>query len=502
MPDISRLETEVRRIVHNPVMPYTAGIHGFTVHSKCPYSSDGIQGLAKRIQAIGRYDQRAFNVAAPQDLVLITGNDYDRGYVQWLSDVGLGADPENVVLLPEDGMTPLAQRLLQDKSLRQTLEKRVAAHSDMLGEGGTWHPFWYSSLDREVADRIGVEYFGAETKPVRKLNDKVYFKQMCRSLGIPVVEGYTLLPKEGEDGARQHRRYASALRKSLRQFGGRVFVRPNISAAGNSRQINMSDDMADFSETLEWMLHDTEMSAFLLERDCSPRASPSLMFRILPTGEIYRLSPVGQQILLQRAHYGNCYPFNGSDEAEKALVELGAQIAIANRNRKFVGDFGIDFIESFGGFLFPVEENPRNTGQSALAHFYARMLQQETDSSSFQDLAFQMGELFALPEDFVQLFYDIGEDDKRLHMASVNVETFARSFSDMQNLLGMLLYQPGRSWGVIPMNIGPLRDAGKFSLVTFGTSKQDFTGVTLLAAARLHLEEFEQNVAVLRELLL
>jgi len=495
----SSLENEVEQLVQSPLMPYTSGIDGFTVHSKCPYAADGIRGLIHAIEAIGRYDQRALNVAAPQDLVLITGNTYDKDYVQWLHDVGLGTHPDNVVLLPEDGNIPLADRLLGDDRLLKQVEARVHNHCDAVGMHGTWHPFWYSSKEREVAETLELDYFGSETEKIQKFNDKAYFKEMCRAIGVPVIDGVTVSRKLGDDISVHYLQYANALLEGLAKFCGRVFIRGNISAAGNSKKIctlHGGEDSASFNETLEWMLSDTEMTAFLVERDCSPHKSPSAMFRILSDGTIYRLSPVGRQILLNREHQGNCYPLNGSPHVERELVEMGVRIALEKRKRGYVGDFGIDFIESQSGLLYPVEENPRNTGQSALAHFYVQMLHQETDHI-FDDLRFSRRELSLFPDALVQKIYN-GDIKPRLHMQTVNVKTSANSFKELHELLGDILYVPGRSWGVVPMNIGPLRYTGKFSLVTFAKSEYDFHGVTLLAAARVGVK----NVDVLRQLFL
>lgn len=495
----SSLEQEVQQLVQSPLMPYTAGIDGFTVHSKCPFAADGIQGLAQRIEAIGRYDQRALNVAASQDLVLITGQTFDRDYVQWLYDVGLGTHPDNVVLLPEDGMIPLAERLLGDNRLLGEVKTRVRDHCDKVGMKGTWHPFWYSSKEREVAETLALDYFGSETEKIRKFNDKAYFKEMCREIGIPVIDGVTVYKKPDEDEGAQYYRFAVGLQEGLRNFNGRVFIRGNISAAGNSKKVctlRGGDDSASFDDTLEWMLDDTEMTAFLIERDCSPRKSPSVMFRIISEGTIYRLSPVGRQILLNREHQGNCYPVNGGPYIEQELVEIGARIALEKRKRGYVGDFGIDFIESQSGLLYPVEENPRNTGQSALAHFYVQMLRNKIDLA-FDNVRFSRRELSLFPDDLFQKVYE-GDVEPRLHMQTVNVKTSAHSFKELQELLGDILYVHGRSWGVVPMNVGPLRETGKFSLVTFANSKYDFHGVTLLAAARVGV----QNIEVLRQLFL
>ncbi len=200
-------------------------------------------------------------------------------------------------------------------------------------------------------------------------------------------------------------------------------------------------------------------------------------------------------MLDRKEHAGNYYPARLPESKRRELVERGARLAMVMREDGFVGDFGLDVMETPYVDLPFVECNPRNTGQTPLAHASVRLQQEDLDSRGLEDV---LGEGFLTLRNEIstidsRLLDRFGQGDvtKQFHIASVNVQTGKGKFRHLEEALGPLLYQPGQSFGVIPQNMGPFMQHGKFSMVVYGQNQRDFRMAMLLAAQRVGMKNMQ-----------
>jgi hypothetical protein len=409
------------------------------------------EALASILPWTRTHCERALLLARPHDIVCVL-RPVDGDFVRFLREMGIGPDPENIVVAsPRDGAGTggdLVGLLLSSPAAIGKIAERIASPREVM-----LNPFIASPREFRLAAAI-------EAAGGRKVNvlggnvdvvHRVYYKHVVRAAaaerGIPLAPGEVVeLAPEGEGRPLDPSPLQRAVERHI-GLTGRVIVKGSCGTSGSSTLV-VGDNPASTQNPLRTMARRGDNRTYLVDPMFDVIASPNIQVFVAPSlGTISCVSIGDQRLNAAMVHEGNLYP----SEAER-LPEMKAaawKLAEWLRAGGFSGLAGFDFVEYSSPQTgereyFLAELNPRVNGVT-----YPKSLMER-----FSDRA------------------GPGAPGCVRAFLSANVRTGARSFAELRTRYGHLFFNPAAGKGLFPYNTGCLAN-GKFSVAFLGRSRTD-----------------------------
>jgi hypothetical protein len=289
---------------------------------------------------------RALPCAREEDIVVLMGS-LDEQYYEWLRSLGMG--PLTVV----EYHAPQAERSLAEMIVDdpKPLETAVSA----TGRTPVYVPFYSGETEHMVAGILGGEIFGCEETIISRYFNKESFKDECRRLGIPTVEGVN---------AKLSTRRGPSLRELERVVSRLLRVYPTLIIRGAEGSAGSSIYTVDHSNVQEVYseIESNRETSYLIEPLLSVIASPNDQWAIARNGSICHLG-ISAQLFAGLRHVGNLQGQYFSRRIEDYVRETSLRIVNEMAAHRYRGVIGIDYIVSDEG-IFPVENNARMNGSS------------------------------------------------------------------------------------------------------------------------------------------
>ena len=358
---------------------------------------------------------RALPVACRDDLVVLRGK-LDIEYYNWLRSTGLGSDYV-VQYKSQSRQMTLSELIVNNPEPIKKIIKKT-------GRKPVYVPWFSGHMETEAAKILGADLFGASESATLKYNDKGTFKNICRQLGIPVVEGnlFEMYPENSENSLEMKEiinRYLSTYKT--------VIIRGTLGEAGMSLYKTEDNDISK----LYRQIADSGEKEVIIEPFLNVVSSPNDQWIIGRDGKI---TPIGmwEQICEKgMVHIGTLKGDKTSPDVLNYITETSMKIVNNMAEFGYRGVVGIDYIVSDDG-IFPVENNARFNGSS-----YVSMIVDNIEKLTSP-----------IP-----------------YWKFIKIKTVACSFLEITERIKSVLYDGKKLNSVFPFNCNELPLTGDFSVV-------------------------------------
>ena len=400
---------------------------------------------------VSRRADRALLLARPDDVVVVF-EPLDAAYLAFLAGLGIGPRPERVVALggpcAADPQVLLATALAADRAALARVAD-LAQDVDRLALNPYRHGPSEGMLERSLARRLGARFVasGADHVAVSQADRKHRFRAAAQELGVPIAPGEVVAVAAAVEGSAVNAAPLSEAVDRIRQWTGRVIIRRTRGSEGVGTAVMNAGDVTLPSCLLEPIELPGDRFC-LVEAMFDVAISPNVGMFIPPGGGEIRFVGATDQILHGGVEYlGNRFPSRAATLPE--MLADAWRMSDWLQARGVCGHIGFDFCEyadahSGRPHYFLAELNPRVNGTTYVQGLVARL----------NDRAAQRG----LPA--VRAFQ------------ALKLSTTARSFSELSDRYGDLLFDPHTAAGIVPYNTLNL-PSGRCWLALLGNSPQD-----------------------------
>lgn len=379
------------------------------------YSADNFAQFPQRNSSVASKSDRPLAVATSNDLVVLRGSlDYE--YHNWLRSLGLGTD--NVVQYGAgtQGISLSELILINPDPLIEVIQK--------MGKKPVYVPWFSGIVENEAAKALGAELFGAPESETLKYNDKASFKNICKELDIPVVEGVSF---EMQPHISDNFYSMKSIIKDILQSNDTVIIRGALGESGLSLYKTRGNDIDKIYQEIA----DSGEKIVIIEPFLSVSSSPNDQWIISRDGSINHLGIRDQICKEGLIHTGTVNKANISIDHTKYITDTSFKIATEMAKTDYVGVIGIDYIVSDKG-IFPVENNARFNGSS-----YVSLIVENIEKLSVSVPVWKF----------------------------MKIRTSPCSFNELKEKLKLDIYDGEKINSIFPYNCEALSDTGYFSLV-------------------------------------
>lgn len=370
--------------------------------------------LAKSIPLVHKYPERALVIGRPQDVIALNAEP-DPGYIQFLRDAGLCHSQ----VLPLNG-THISKYLMRSHS-----------HDELANY--VYSPFYPETEDHMAARNLHSEILAASPDITMKFYDKASFKDVCMSLGIAMPTGPIF------DKTRHTRDDLEAMIQESLKHTGKVIIRESGSSAGVGTLIITPENISEMAD----VVMNTSGTKYLVEAFENVVNSPSVI-GIIYDNQLTLLAQTTQLLAPNLSYLGNLIEYD--QPMDPVLHDITSRIGNKMKDSGYVGPFGVDYITTKEGKVYPVECNARITGA-----FYVHEAHQRIRENGNQ---FPVALAFS---------------------SHIDTDRF-KNFSDLEHspIYEDLLYKGDKKPGIIPLNPS-LIETGKFQGIIVADSTDQAT---------------------------
>ncbi|MFH0876181.1 MAG: ATP-grasp domain-containing protein [archaeon] len=377
----------------------------------------GFEEIIASVDGIEKYD-RVTAIARKNDVVFLKSTpDYE--YLKWLASVNMGS--RNIIILDGEAGEVLPERVVKNGARQKMLGYIKQKKAELC-------PYYGGKKEMAASIHLGLSMY-ANTMAVEKYDSKVNFKNMCTSLGVPVLDGDFFNIRRGEKTLKK------LLKKNMKETGIAI-VRGEFGASGSTTLLFSNLDKNKINK----ILSSSEVNQnYIIEPYVEKASSPSSTWFVSKNKEIFHLRTSDQILVDGISHAGNKFPV---DCNESQIDSYSFKIASRLCDEGFIGPFGIDYMQAKTGELYATECNPRVTGSM---YPWEIVCQLETRHGKIK-----------------------AATSKNMHLLQKQ-----QDFLHVKKLLGNYLYNGTIANNkVFPFNVGPVAE-GKFALVGFGESTEE-----------------------------
>ena len=303
---------------------------------------------------------RALPIAREQDVVVLSAP-LSEPYHKWLRSLNLSSDHVYSFNL-EETKSSLAELIVAQPGELKCLLKSLPGQA-------VYFPFYASAQDKLAAESVlGIDFFGSDEDIALRYFDKLTFKNICRDLGLAVIDGQThnVNPKSKMDANRLEK----TVSKLLRDYK-KLILRGTIGSAGRSLYTIEDPDVAELYQNLL----DNKDEQVLIEPLLNVISSPNDQWVIDLKGN-YKHLALSAQLFRGLKHAGNIFGQYYSERTESFIKSTSEVIVREMAKLGYRGVLGIDYIVTDEG-TFPIENNARVNG-STYVHALREILEEQT----------------------------------------------------------------------------------------------------------------------------
>lgn len=379
------------------------------------YAADNFSQFPQRDSTIRSKCDRTLAVASANDLVVLRTR-LDHEYHKWLHSIGLGTDLVVEYGDATEGLTLSELIILNPDPIIEIIQKT--------GRKPVYVPWFSAANENEAAKILGAELFGAPESETLKYNNKASFKNICKQLNIPVIEGvsFEMQPDENSNYP-----LMELIVKGFLQKYSTVILRGALGVSGISLYKTNGNDIASIYQEIA----DSGEKLVIIEPFLNAASSPNDQWIISRNGNINHLGTGDQICKNGLLHTGNLNTVQHSANVSKYIKEASFKIVSKMAETGYIGVAGIDYIVTDEG-VFPVENNARFNGSS-----YSMLIVERIEIMMSQ-----------IP------FWKF-----------LKITTAACSFGELKERLDSVLFDGVKNNSVFPYNCEELSDTGSLSVI-------------------------------------
>lgn len=437
-------------MVHEPITGTLGGsgvTHIFAHHCTSCVRKTVLEAYAPGYQHV---DQRALLLARPDDVVCVVGA-VDPAYLEFLSSLGLGPQPDHLIELSVGGgktdITLPCLLMRDSKALTRICDLLPTTNSIVL------NPYYASAVELELATVLQrlvgkpIHVLGGNPGIVESANLKHFVHGKALELHIPVAPGDIVeLPLDSDGNPVDPTILQQAIDRYL-PYTGRVIVRATDQRTKLTRFV-VGRDGEDLEEVLRHAERRPLSTVYLVQVMFDIVTTPNVQMFIEPAGGAISCVSVTEQCLdHDLAHKGNLSPAETVTLPE--MLRSARTLAQWLESEGYTGLVGFDFVE----YIHP----ETGTREHFLAEINARANEATYPSFLIEHLNAAQA---SRGQPSIQAF------------RSAKVSCKARSFAELREACGHHFFNPEIGRGVIPYNIGRV-PYGRCDVAMLGASRQE-----------------------------
>ncbi len=389
-----------------------------------------IHSNSKKNNEEARYLERPLIIANENDVVIYKGS--DRDYLNYLRSINLGT--RKLKLISNNKDIPITDLILNNT---------INFNNEFQGYSASF----FSDLDKQklIADKLNLDFkFNINFDDIKKFSDKIYFKELSTSLGIPIVKGEIFTLDSSYEKSKIY--FKEILKKELKN-SNELIVR---ASRGSGRNFNINSSNLEsklnsiFSSREQFEMDLNNEISYLIDPKIDLKSSPNVTFYINKLGLILPLT-INDQEIKNLKHKGNNFDFKNPIDDYK-LFEYSLRYANKIASSGYNGVFGIDFLKTNNGNLFGCEINLRINGNN-----YARAAIDQVENNLNSKVNYAYSTSLRLPKKMnsFKKFYEYFKEEiyngekisgiipyntYRLMFNNINVVYMGENKEDIENL--------------------------------------------------------------------
>lgn len=398
-----------------------------------------------------RYTERALMMAQRGDIVAVL-DPLDPKYLCYLDELGVGPGADGVVALDASPelLTTSPRSLLARLAVDGDAISRVAERMDRTREAKL-NPYFGSPVVAAVRSRLEncagreiiVEAGSVGATDLANRKDRV--REAAQVLHVPIPDGEVCgWSSPDVDCVESAHALVEAIARHIASTGS-VMIRGAWSMHGVDN-LTIANGHLDVDGVRQWLAQRRHLCTYLVETRVPLVASPNLQLWISDDGRrVMHLATTNQRLDAGSAYHGSEFPHRKGLEGDliTSALTLGRWLS----SMGYRGPLGIDFIETI--------DRESGKGIHLLAEINGRI-----NGATYA---------IALGERLNQVRAATNRSPISAWVTNTALEVRARSFSELYDLLGDLVYTHALSCGVVPYNTG-LLPRGQVHLAILATT--------------------------------
>lgn len=337
------------------------------------YWSQSTMGVVDKNEEmiVNRVEEMNLLLCRKQDIIILRKTP-DPEFLNTLSEMGFEI-PRIFALESEDLITPISELILNNKELLSKLSAEIDSKQDVF-----FVPYAVTYLEEQIAHIAGLKLIGAKSDICRRVNNKIFNREVSIELGLPVCEGKICYSTD-------EMRVAYTELTTNSPFFEKVIIKEPTGASGKGLYIIDNKERLDSSLRLISRLSKNKPEiCWLVEGWYEKNADLNYQIYISPDGEVTTFS-IKQQLLRGTVYIGSKMPVDMQANILHDFERMGTSIGKYLYDIGYSGVAGIDAIITSDNVIIPVIEiNGRFTLSTYISFLYRLIPQRAVLSRYFR----------------------------------------------------------------------------------------------------------------------
>lgn len=328
---------------------------------------------SKEDEIVNSSEEMMLLLARKQDIVIMRKKTQN-AYMELLEKLGIVSP---MILIPkgEDSYRCISEIVLEDDDLLKRLK--------IFGEKNNvvFFPYGVSSLEERIAEVCNLKLIGESEEKSRKINNKIYAREIAEELGFKTSEGYTCSTIEE----------MVIVYNKLKEKYNRIIVKTPCNASGKGMWIvDDNNRLKVVSKIISRYMRSNEDASWLVEGWLEKEMDINIQIYVSEDGRVEVFS-IKEQITEDTVYIGSVFQPRMTQEQYILCYEWAKKIGRYLFEHSFWGIFGVDGLITKSGQIVPIIEiNGRCTlstyvsflanqfGKKYFFSFYKRAFSQKT----------------------------------------------------------------------------------------------------------------------------
>lgn len=291
-------------------------------------------------QIVNHMEEMNLLLTRKQDVLLLRTKP-DKFYLKQIEKAGFDIPKIVCPKYSDNDDRPIAELVLEDDELLEFLKKYNECNEEVY-----FVPYGVSKLEESIANKCGLKLIGASSELNKKINNKVFSRELSEKLGMKVTQGavcHTL------DEIKE--KYTE-----LKVKHDKIIIKQPSGASGKGLYIVDSErKLKSILMVLQRFIRINNESEWIVEGWYEKKVDINYQIYVNEKGRVITFS-IKEQLVDETVYVGSVMPPRISDEIRNKYLMYGDRIGKALYEQGFTGVLGVDSIITTDDEVIPIIE--------------------------------------------------------------------------------------------------------------------------------------------------